>query len=146
MDFLFGKGLLQGLKVIKLDISTIFLVPGDDKFFSLQGDRKDNKLAEGQNSIIGDISGLTESLLQLLLDVPRRVEKVNLAVRLAGAHLGPREAGHHRVHQVGSLGVTQGGQVLLSVGEDLPLVDPPELSVHPQVLLVQSLEARVEKA
>ena len=29
-----------------------------------------------------------------------------------GAHLGSCQAGHHGVHQMGTLGVAQGGQVL----------------------------------
>jgi hypothetical protein len=46
---------------------------------------------------------------------------------------------------VGALGVADLGEVLLSVGEDLALVDTTELEVDAKVLLVEGLEEGVEE-
>ena len=40
----------------------------DDEVFAPQHDRDDDILAEGEDAVVGDVAGLAESLLQLLLD------------------------------------------------------------------------------
>ena len=80
--------------IVKAGISSILLRTVD---CLLESNREDNILAEGQQAI--DIARLTEGFLKVLLNFPVSIQKIILAVCIAGAHLCFHEARHHRIGQ-----------------------------------------------
>ena len=144
MDLLLAESCLQTLKVIKLNSSPMSFRPFNLELLTLECNREDDELAEAEHAVVGNIARFAECLFQLFLDRGGRVEQVDLAVLLTGAHLGASQARHHGVHQVSPLGIAQPGKNQLGVGEDLALVNSTKLSINAQVLLIKGLQAWIK--
>ena len=66
---------MSNLVIGEVDCATVFWCPLDDKVFTPQDDWDDDVLAEGEDSVIGDVARLAECFLQLFLDSSCRVLK-----------------------------------------------------------------------
>lgn len=101
---------------------------------------------EADEAVPLDFLGGRMRLLQFPRHHVRGVQDIDLAVRLAAAHLPAREPGDHGVHEVGALAVADLREGLCREREDLALVDAAELGVDAEVFLVEGLHQRVEQA
>ncbi|KAI3488013.1 hypothetical protein L1887_47982 [Cichorium endivia] len=89
---------------------------------------------KAEHTVALHLAGRTDGIGDLLGHLLGRVEEVDLGRVVRGAHLGALEAGHHGVHEMRALLVTELGQVLLCKRKDLALVHTAELHVDAEAL------------